>query len=168
MKYIGWVIGESRNSVTPFGQQLALDETTTRFTSEPSALTAALEVKVRLDHAVRLRSPQRPDFIEALRNDRRLESRVLLGPDSPAAAVHPGCPLEHVVRNPPYDGTVAVCGQRDRGTLSCVPNRAGADQFTALLGPDGPAAGEDPCCPCIRVVVRPAHDGGVAVGGQRD
>src|SRR5215467_3036903 len=28
MKYIGWVMGESRNPVTPFGQQLALGETT--------------------------------------------------------------------------------------------------------------------------------------------
>src|SRR4029453_5588192 len=28
MKYIGWVMGDSRNPVTPFGQQLALGETT--------------------------------------------------------------------------------------------------------------------------------------------
>ena len=47
-------------------------------------------------------------------------------------------------------------------------NRAGADQLAALLGPDTAAAGVDPRRPGARVVGRPAHDGGVAVGGQRD
>jgi hypothetical protein len=48
-----------------------------------------------------------------------------------------------------------------------ISNRAGADKLAALLGPDTVAAGEDPRR-SARVVARPAHDGGVAVGGQRD
>jgi hypothetical protein len=52
--------------------------------------------------------------------------------------------------------------------LSGRRNRAGADQLVALLGPATAAAGEDPRRPGVRVVVRPAHDGGGAVGGQRD
>src|SRR5262249_61460322 len=38
----------------------------------------------------------------------------------------------------------------------------------ALLGPDAAAAREDPCRPDVAVVGTRAHDGGVAVGGQRD
>jgi len=49
---------------------------------------------------------------------------------------------------------------------------AGADQFTALLGPETVAAGEDPHRPgaeagTARVVVGPADDGGVAVARHR-
>jgi hypothetical protein len=47
-------------------------------------------------------------------------------------------------------------------------NRPGADQLVALLGPDTAAAGVDPGRPGVRVVVRPAHEGSVAVAGQRD
>ena len=47
-------------------------------------------------------------------------------------------------------------------------HRAGADQLVALLGPDTAAAGEHPRRPGLAVVGPPAHDGGVAVGGQRD
>ena len=52
--------------------------------------------------------------------------------------------------------------------MSGASNRAGADQLAALLGPDTAAAGVDPRRPGARVVGSPAHDGGVAVGGQRD
>jgi hypothetical protein len=45
--------------------------------------------------------------------------------------------------------------------------RVGANQLAALLGPDTAAAGVDPGRP-DPVVARPADDGGVAVGGQRD
>jgi hypothetical protein len=49
-------------------------------------------------------------------------------------------------------------------------NRAGADQLRPLLGPDTAAAGVDPRRPgdSVRVVERPADEGGVAVGGHRD
>ena len=77
----------------------------------------------------------------------------------------PRCPS---CRRPAHDGGVAVGGQRDGVALVGVSNRAGADQLAALLGPDTAAAGVDPRRPGARVVVRPAHDGGVAVGGQRD
>ena len=49
-----------------------------------------------------------------------------------------------------------------------LSNRAGADQLVALLGPDTIAAGENPRRPGAPVVVKPAHDGGVAVGGERN
>src|SRR5262249_37995123 len=47
-------------------------------------------------------------------------------------------------------------------------DRTGADQLAALLGPPPAAAGEYPRRPGTEVVVAPAHDGGVAVGGERD
>jgi hypothetical protein len=51
--------------------------------------------------------------------------------------------------------------------LKGFPNRAGDDQLAALLGPDTVTAGEDPRRrPGLRVVL--AHDGGVAVGRQRN
>ena len=77
-------------------------------------------------------------------------------------------PAVRVVFDPAHDGGVAVGGQRDRDALTGVSNRAGADQLASLLGPDAAAAGEDPRRPGVRVVSRPAHDGGVAVSGQRD
>src|SRR5262249_61540949 len=73
---------------------------------------------------------------------------------------------------PTEDGSVA--GQRDGGALWAVPSRAGADQLVFLLGPNPAAAGEYPrradarAGTAARVVARPAHEGGVAVGGQRD
>ena len=84
-------------------------------------------------------------------------------PDSPAARVDPRRPSVQVVKRPAHDGGVAVGGQRNGGALSGVANRAGADQLVARLGPDTIAAGEDPRRPAVRVVGRPAHDGGVAV-----
>ena len=49
-----------------------------------------------------------------------------------------------------------------------MSNRSGTDQLAALLGPDTAAAGVDPRRPGSPVVGDPAHDGGVAVGGQRN
>ena len=45
---------------------------------------------------------------------------------------------------------------------------ADANKLGALLGPHTAAAVEDPCRPNAQIVARPAHEGGVAVGGQRD
>jgi hypothetical protein len=73
-----------------------------------------------------------------------------------------------IVAGPAHDGGVAVGRKRDGGALGGVPNRAGADQLVALLGPDTAAAGGDPRRPDARIVVKPAHDSSVAVGGQRD
>ena len=66
---------------------------------------------------------------------------------------------------------MAVLPSADSATeepCPACPDRAGADQLAALLGPDIAATGENPRRPGVRVVVRPAHDSGVAVGGQRD
>jgi hypothetical protein len=93
---------------------------------------------------------------------------ALLGPDTAAAGVDPSRPGVLVVPGPAYDGGVAVAGQRDGDGLARVSNRAGADQLAALLGPGTAAAGVDPCRPGNLVVGNPAHDGGVAITGQRD
>jgi hypothetical protein len=83
--------------------------------------------------------------------------------------VRPTPPRCRVVERPAHEGSVAVAGQRDgEALLGKGPNRAGADQLAALLGPDPAAAGVDPRRPVVIVVAKPAHDGGVAVGGQRD
>jgi hypothetical protein len=47
-------------------------------------------------------------------------------------------------------------------------NSTGADELRSLLGPDAVAAGVDPRRPGVQVVIISAHDGGVAVTGQRD
>jgi hypothetical protein len=93
---------------------------------------------------------------------------ALLGPDTAAARVDPRRPGFRVVGKPADDGGVAVGGQRDGGALLGGSNRAGADQLAALLGPDTAAASVDPRRPGFHVVENPAHDGGVAVAGQRD
>ena len=91
------------------------------------------------------------------------------GPNTAAARVDPRRSDEPVVGIPAHDDGVAVGGQRDGVALAGVSNRAGADQLAALLGPDSPAAGVDPRRPDVGVVSsNPAHDGGVAIGGQRD
>ena len=93
---------------------------------------------------------------------------ALLGPDTAAAGVDPRRPAAPVVVRPAHDGGVAVGRQRDGDALSGLSNRAGADQLAALLGPDIAAAGVDPRRPGEPVVDNPAHDGGLAVGRQRD
>jgi hypothetical protein len=58
---------------------------------------------------------------------------------------------------------------RDGAALTEVSNSsAGSDQLAALLRPHPTAAGKDPCRADAAIVGIPAHDGGVAVGGQRD
>ena len=93
---------------------------------------------------------------------------ALLGPDAAAAGIDPRRPGVGVVVRPAHDGRVAIAGQSDREALSSDSDSAGADQLVALLGPDTVAAGEDPRRPSDRVVVSPAHDGRVAIGGQSD
>jgi hypothetical protein len=92
--------------------------------------------------------------------------------DSVAAGVNPRC--SGTV--PAHDGGVAVGGQRD-GPALLRGTHVGADQLASLLGPHTVAAGVHPRCSAeprvalnikIKAVGRPAHDGGVAVGGQRD
>src|ERR1019366_1695963 len=85
-----------------------------------------------------------------------------------AARVNPRRPSVPIVKRPAHDGGVAVVGQRDGGALSDASNRTAADQLVALLSPNTIAAGVDPRRPSVPVVKRPAHDGGVAVVGQRD
>jgi hypothetical protein len=65
-------------------------------------------------------------------------------------------------------GIVAVGRQGDGVPLGGASNCVIRDQLAALLGPDTAAAGEDPRRPSARVVGLPAHDSGVAIGGQRD
>jgi Bacterial extracellular solute-binding protein, family 7 len=92
----------------------------------------------------------------------------LLPPDTAAAGEDPRCPDVAVVIRPTHDGSVAVGGERDGDALVSV-NRSCADQLAALLGPDTAAANIDPSRASLGgVVVRPAHDNGVTVGGQRD
>ena len=92
-----------------------------------------------------------------------------LGPRSAAAGVDPRRPDEPVVGRPAHDGGVAVGGQRDgEALLGGSTSDARTDQLAALLAPGSATAGVDPCRPCACVVAKPAHDGGVAVGGQRD
>jgi hypothetical protein len=93
---------------------------------------------------------------------------ALLGPDTVAAGVNPRRADSRGIVQPAHHGRIAVAGQRDGPTLLGKPNRAGADQLTALLGPDAVAAGVDPRRPGGPGVPIPAHDGGVAVAGQRD
>ena len=85
-----------------------------------------------------------------------------------AAPVDPRRPCAAVVVKPADDGRVAVGGQRDGDALLGGSNRSCADQLVSLLGPDTAAARVDPRSPLPAVVVRPADDGRVAVGGQRD
>src|SRR5207344_1360461 len=92
---------------------------------------------------------------------------ALLGPDTIAAGENPYRPGERVVARPAHQGGIAVGGERNRHALIGGSNRAGADQFVALLGPDTIAAGENPYRP-VPVVARPAHQGGIAVGGERN
>ena len=93
---------------------------------------------------------------------------ALLGPDTIAAGEDPRRPAVHVVGRPAHDGGVAIVRQRDGDALSGASNRTAADQLVALLGPNTAAARVDPRRPSVQVVKRPAHDGGVAVVGQRD
>jgi hypothetical protein len=59
-------------------------------------------------------------------------------------------------------------GQRDGNALCGTFDRAGANQLVALLGPDSPVAAKDPRHPNVRVIAKPAHDDGIAVGGERN
>jgi hypothetical protein len=93
---------------------------------------------------------------------------ALLGPNPTTAGEDPHRSGPPVVERPSYDGGVAVLGQRDGETLGGASNRTGADQLVALLRPDVASACVDPRRPGDLVVGKPAHDGGVAVGGQRD
>src|SRR5208282_3861312 len=92
----------------------------------------------------------------------------LLGPDTAALGEHPRRPDATVVGKSAHNGGVAIDGQRHGVALVGASNTAGADQLGSLLGPDTAAVGEDPRRADIRAVAIPSHDGGVAVGGQRD
>ena len=73
-----------------------------------------------------------------------------------------------VVARPAHDGGVAVGGQRDRGALSGATAVAGADQLRPCWVQTPPLRVNTHAAPVLAVVVGPAHDRGVAVGGQRD
>jgi hypothetical protein len=93
---------------------------------------------------------------------------ALLGPDTTAAGVDPRSSDVRVIVRRAHDGSVAIGRQGDAVTLEAGPNRLIGDQLVALLGPNTIVADEDPRRPGIRVVGKPAQDGGVTVGGQRD
>src|SRR6516165_7976369 len=79
----------------------------------------------------------------------------------------PRRPVAPIVAKPARYGSVAVSGERNRPALLGGSDRAGADQLVALLGPDTIFAGENPYRPGVPVA-RPAHQGGIAVGGERN
>ena len=90
---------------------------------------------------------------------------ALLVPDTAGAGEDPRRSGVRVVARAAHDGGVAIGRQSDGDALSCVSNRAGADQLVALLGPDTAAAGEDPRRADIRLskgpptmVVLPSSD----------
>ena len=94
--------------------------------------------------------------------------RALLAPHPAAAGEDPRRSGAAVVAGPAHDRGVAVGGQRDRIALLGGSHSAAADELRALLAPHPAAAGEDPRRSGAAVVGVPAHDRGVAVGGQRD
>ena len=95
----------------------------------------------------------------ALRHARRSEPEALGGgiPDIAAAGEDPRRPGHPIIAKPAHNGGAAVRGQRNRAALPRISDRAGADQFVALLRPDSAAAGEDPRRPGLgnRRQVRP-------------
>src|SRR6266542_4302720 len=93
------------------------------------------------------------------------ELLALLGPDAAAAGEHPRRPGLAVIGPPAHDGAVAVGRKCDRHALTGLSHSTGADKLLALLRPGTAAAtGEHP-----RGLGPPAtHDGGVAVGRERD
>src|SRR5439155_2442223 len=68
---------------------------------------------------------------------------------------------------PADDGSIAVRGQRDRNALIGTSHSAGANELLALLRPDTAITGEYPCRPGLVVIGPPAHNGRIAVGGER-
>ena len=70
---------------------------------------------------------------------------ALLGPHAVAAREDPRrAGVIDVVGKPADNGRIAIGGKSDRKPCG-DSDRAGADQFVALLGPDPVAAREDPC-----------------------
>ena len=92
---------------------------------------------------------------------------ALLGPDTAAAGEDDAAPVPALSASPP---TIAVLPSLDNATEKPCPAFPTAPVPTSLL----------PCCihspplrvkprrPGVRVVARPAHDGGVAIGRQSD
>ena len=102
-------------------------------------------------------------------NSAGADELLLLGPGRAAAGIYIRRPCATVLARPAHDGGVA--GQRDGGAEGGSSNAVGGGQLL-LLGPGSAAANEDIRRPCAtspaNVLARPAHDGGVPVGGQRD
>jgi hypothetical protein len=92
---------------------------------------------------------------------------ALLTPDTAVADVDPRRPSPRVVARPAHDGGIAVGRQTYGGALLGASNSAGADQLAALLVPNTAVADVDPRRPSVRVVLEPAHYGGIAVGRHR-
>src|SRR5262249_12279862 len=66
-----------------------------------------------------------------------------------------------------HDGSIAVSGQRDGHALASASHSVGGNELLALLRPDTTTAREYPRRPGLVVVGPAAHEGGVAVGGER-
>ena len=85
-----------------------------------------------------------------------------------------GAGITAVIADAAHDGGVAVGGDRDRAALANGrPGITAADQLRSLLCPHPAAAGEHPgrsdtSGTAGGVIAGAAHDGGVAVGGDRD
>src|SRR6516162_4243242 len=93
---------------------------------------------------------------------------ALLSPDVAVPDEDPRRPGAPVVVRPTHDSSVTVAGKRDRHAFSSLPNRTGADQLVALLGPNRPPAGENPYRAVKPVVQKSTDNGGSTIGGQCD
>src|SRR5262249_25074885 len=91
---------------------------------------------------------------------------ALLGPHTIAAGENPYRRVLIVAR-PAHPSSVAVARDRTRPALLVVSNRPGAHQLAPLLCPTTIPADEPPRR-LAPVVARPAHQGGIAVGGERN
>jgi hypothetical protein len=89
----------------------------------------------------------------------------LLRPHSAAADEHPRRANVRVISMTAHDGGFAIGGQRDGKALLRSSDIVAANQLD-LLAPSSAAARKDPCRAKAGVVVRPSHDGSIAVGGQ--
>ena len=92
---------------------------------------------------------------------------ALLGPGAISASKDPRSAGGTIVTISTHDGGVTVGGHGHGVALLSVSDRAGADEFVALLGPGAAAVREYPRRAGSAVVTVSTYDGGIAVGGQR-
>src|SRR5262245_2737231 len=76
--------------------------------------------------------------------------------------------IPHIVARPTQNSSVAVGRESNGPPLVCASHSTGADELLALLRPCTATPAEHPGRTGFAVVGPPTHEGGVAVGGQRD